>query len=395
MEASDLALRSSLRPRYLLAAALTAGLGVGAAPAAAAPAKISIEASRRILTGGEVVVLRGRVRGGERADRVRIVNQLGRTVAAARTDARGLYSARVRPWYSGAFRARSRGKLSRPVELRVGARVKTRLEWVPLFGEARVSGRVRPAHPGGRVWVSLERNGKHLLKRRVALRSGSRLVFRFRVRDPGSYRAIVRFDDARHVPSRDASRRLRTRLPRLSQGARGPSVRRLERRLARLGYHLTGVNRSFDYRTADALRAFHKVQHMNRSSVATEATWRAMASPRRPRPRTRRPRLHVEVDQSRQVLYVVRRGRIRKVLHTSTGFAGATRDGVWRVHRKLEGYSPGRLYYPSYFDGLRAIHGWPDVPPTPQSHGCARVPMWAAKWIYRRVSLGTQVRIYH
>jgi N-acetylmuramoyl-L-alanine amidase len=65
------------------------------------------------------------------------------------------------------------------------------------------------------------------------------------------------------------------------------------------------------------------------------------------------------------------------------------------VHRKLEGYSPGRLYYPSYFDGLRAIHGWPDVPPSPRSHGCARVPMWAAKWIYRQVSLGTQVRIYH
>jgi hypothetical protein len=245
------------------------------------------------------------------------------------------------------------------------------------------------------VWVRIKRNGKPLLKRRVALRDGARVSFRFRVRDPGAYRATVRFDDARHIPSRSATRWHMTVLPGLAQGARGDRVRRLERRLTRLGYHLKGVDKRFDYRTADALRAFHKVQRMDRTPEASESTWRALAGPRRPRARSRSPRFHIEIDQSKQVLYLVRRGRIRRILHTSTGLNGATRDGVWTVHRKLAGYSPGRLYYPSYFDGLRAIHGWPDVPPSPQSHGCARVPMWAARWIYKRVSLGTQVRIYH
>lgn len=356
---------------------------------------MTIEASRRTVTAGRVVVLRGRVRAAARAEVVRIYNPRGEVVARTRTDARGRYSARVRPRHGGAFRAGWRGESSRRVVLRVAARVRARLSGVRLFGMAKVVGRVRPSHPGARAWVRIKRNGKLLLKRRLELRDGVRVAFRFRIREPGAYRAIVRFDDARHIPSRRATEWHRTDLPQLSQGGRGRRVRLLERRLAGLGYHLTGVNKHFDYRTADAVRAFHKVQHMDRVPTASEATWRALAAPRRPRARARRPRFHIEIDQSKQVLYVVRRGRIRKVLHTSTGFNGATRDGVWRVHRKLAGYSPGRLYYPSYFDGLRAIHGWPDVPPSPQSHGCARVPMWAARWIYGRVYLGTRVRIYH
>jgi lipoprotein-anchoring transpeptidase ErfK/SrfK len=97
------------------------------------------------------------------------------------------------------------------------------------------------------------------------------------------------------------------------------------------------------------------------------------------------------------VLFTVRNRKVRKILHVSTGGAGVgvTRDGRWRVHRRLAGFSPGRLYYPSYFDGLRAIHGWPEVPPTPASHGCVRVPMWAARWIFDQTSVGTLVNVYH
>jgi lipoprotein-anchoring transpeptidase ErfK/SrfK len=84
-----------------------------------------------------------------------------------------------------------------------------------------------------------------------------------------------------------------------------------------------------------------------------------------------------------------------EIVHVSTGAGGATRDGVFNVHRKIAGYSPGRLYYPSYFDGNRAVHGWPEVPPTPASHGCVRVPYWVAKWIHGIMHYGMQVRVYH
>jgi lipoprotein-anchoring transpeptidase ErfK/SrfK len=125
------------------------------------------------------------------------------------------------------------------------------------------------------------------------------------------------------------------------------------------------------------------------------ATWRKLQDPLKPKPRHKKPRMHIEIDQTRQLVFVVKRGKVRWILHTSTGAGGATRDGAWRVHRRLAGYSGNRLYYPSYFDGLRAIHGWPEVPTYNASHGCSRVPMWAATWIYGKADIGTRVFVYH
>jgi hypothetical protein len=104
---------------------------------------------------------------------------------------------------------------------------------------------------------------------------------------------------------------------------------------------------------------------------------------------------HIEVDQTKQVLYRVKRGRVVSILHVSTGAGGGTHDGLFTFHRRVDGYSPNRLYYPVYFDGLRAIHGWPEVPTYPASHGCVRVPMWVAKWIAARVDIGHKILIYH
>ncbi|HZB03931.1 MAG TPA: L,D-transpeptidase, partial [Actinomycetota bacterium] len=146
---------------------------------------------------------------------------------------------------------------------------------------------------------------------------------------------------------------------------------------------------------ADAVLAFHKVQGMNRSRSVGRATWRRLSDPRLPSPRSRASNVHVEIDQSKQVLYVVRQGEIDDIVHTSTGAGGATRDGVFHVFRKIAGYSPNRLYYPSYFDGGRAVHGWPQVPTYPASHGCARVPYWAAKYLHALMGLGMEVRVYH
>ena len=336
----------------------------------------------------------GRVRPAARGDTVRIVDARGRVWGRDKTDGDGRYSIRVSPRRRTHFRARWRGRSSEPLRITVRARIRVRLREVNLFGRAKITGIVRPAHRRARVTVRLARNGRVLRRRKVLLR-GRRYSTRFRIGLPGSYRAKVRFDDHDHLAARDHSARRRTRLPSLNKRSHGGHVRRLERRLAQLGYLIKRVNRHYDFRTADAVRAFHKVQRRERRHTVDEWTWRALARPRRLRPRVRRPRFHIEIDQTKQVLFTVRRGRVARIIHTSTGRGGITRDGVWRVFRKIRGYSPGRLYYPSYFDGLRAIHGWPSVPTSAASHGCARVPMWTAKWIFRRAPIGTKVRIYH
>jgi peptidoglycan hydrolase-like protein with peptidoglycan-binding domain len=187
-----------------------------------------------------------------------------------------------------------------------------------------------------------------------------------------------------------------TPLPTLRMGSRGVFVGLLERRLASLHYRLVGIDRSFDLRTADAVMAFRKVQRMQRTTVVDASVWRRLADPIVPHPRVKTGGFHIEVDQTRQVLYTVDDGAVTNIMHVSTGKPSTpTRDGSFFVDRKLAGYSAHLLYYPSYFDGNRAIHGWPDVPSYAASHGCVRVPFWNAQWIFGLTPIGTRVVVYH
>jgi hypothetical protein len=377
----------------LIVLLLTGVAGSAGATEGSAPT-ITLEASRRTLPYGQTVTLSGTVTPAPApGTSVQIVPDAGPAMEAP--VAGSAFSLEYQPERTVVLRAVLEDGQSEPLRIRVRAVVRANLQRVFLFGKALVTGRVLPAHPGERVEVILRR-GKQVAARRWARQDqDGRFRVRIPVRRPGTYRALARFGDEDHLPGKHLTRPRTTPLPRLSRGAQGIHVRLLERRLLRLGYHLTGIDRSFDHRTGDAVVAFHKVQRMPRTKVVTEATWRRLASPFRPRPRATKPAFHIEIDQTRQVIYVVREGRIAKIVHTSTGRNNYTRDGVFRVHRKIAGYSPGRLYYPSYFDGLRAVHGWPEVPTYPASKGCARVPNWTAVWLHDIMPIGTVVRVYH
>lgn len=276
-----------------------------------------------------------------------------------------------------------------PVEVKAAVH----LAHVELFGRAVITGRVTP-DVDARPLVKLKRNGKTVTQRRVDLRKDGRFTIRLRIARPGSYRASIIVAGSGIERAQEETGSHSPALPALPQGARGGYVGRLERRLKALGYYLPATNRYFGVETSDALLAFNKIQRTARVGTVNEATWRALADPIRPRPQTKSP-WHFEIDQTRQVILVVKDGKVRWILHTSTGAGGATHDGTYSVHRKLAGYSVGRLYYPSYWDGLRAFHGWPEVPTYPASHGCARVPMWSAQWMYSLARIGDTVHVYH
>jgi lipoprotein-anchoring transpeptidase ErfK/SrfK len=127
--------------------------------------------------------------------------------------------------------------------------------------------------------------------------------------------------------------------------------------------------------------------------------WRALGAGRIPRPRYSSPADHIEVNKGRQVLYVVRRGRTALIVPISTaGISGTyTPVGRFSVYRKVGGFDPsplGTLYDPMYFTGGYAIHGNPSVPPYPASHGCVRVPMWVAPYLYATTPYGQTVYVY-
>jgi hypothetical protein len=178
--------------------------------------------------------------------------------------------------------------------------------------------------------------------------------------------------------------------PRLAPGSRGASVRALETRLAELRFAVQqdGV---FGGDDTDALLAFQKLAGLPRTGIADAAVWRRLLVARAPA--ARYPGNHVEVDKARQVLFVVRGGKVALIVPTSTGATGNTPVGEWRVYRKVAGFD-WVLYYPSYFLRGFAVHGYPDVPPYPASHGCARIPMWIATTVYGDMPDGSTVYVY-
>ena len=385
------------RTQAFLAIVAASALVIGFAPAATAqdPPGVTLEAGRRAIDFGKTVLLSGEISPAAEGETVSIVDEEGRERASAVTNAQGRYKVRVSPRYTTRYQALWVAVPSEPVTVKVRPLVNLRLQALRLFGKARISGTVRPKQESGRVAVTLRRNGKSVWTRRVALRQGRRFGTSFTVGRAAAFGAVASYTDAAGARGDDRTRRLSPALPYLSQGARGVYVRLLEKRLCELRYHLMACNRSFDVDTGDALRAFNKVEGRDRLGTVDAGTWKALASARVARPRYRTRGFHIEIDQTRQVVLMVKDAKVTAVLHTSTGAGNATRDGTFHVFRKLAGYSPNRLYYPSYFDGLRAFHGWPEVPTYNASHGCARLPMWAAKWVYAKAVIGTRVHVYH
>ena len=119
--------------------------------------------------------------------------------------------------------------------------------------------------------------------------------------------------------------------------------------------------------------------------------------------------LRIDVDLSRQMLSVIdESGNVKKVLPISSGSGrwyvsegerrkAVTPTGRFRVYRKIPGWrkSPlGLMYYPVYIVGGVAIHGSPYVPRRPASHGCIRIPMYAAKAFYDATEIGTVVLVH-
>lgn len=180
------------------------------------------------------------------------------------------------------------------------------------------------------------------------------------------------------------------------------------KRLAELGYWLKEEEAGEDASLRHALIAFQKVEGRPRTGKLTKEELEAVRTAKAPKPRET-GYAHIEVDLCRQVLFLVEADdKPLRVLPVSTGSGkcftegGRTRlaitpTGRFKVQWKLKGWrkSPlGLLYYPNYFyDGV-AIHGNPSVPTEPASHGCVRIPMFAAEQFSELAPVGTVVIVY-
>jgi hypothetical protein len=385
-----------VRRALALAATTIVALGLSATPARAAPPAVTLQTSTTTIVVGHGVTLSGQTDPATGGATVEIRDPAEQVLATATTGAAGAYSIRLSPEETVTLHAVWGSTASDPITVRVRARVEVRLPQVRLFDVVTVHGSVWPTVAGGKAVVELRRGGRVVRRRRARVTRSGAFRQQFRIDQPGTYRVRAWFSDATHLKGSSVDGPRKTRLPSLHKGSHGIYVSLLEHRLVKLDYRLVRIDKRYDFRTADAVLAFRKVQRMRRIFSVNAATWRALADPRRPHPHSHKRGFHIEADQTRQVLYTVQDGAITNILHISSGKPSTpTHDGRFRVYRKIAGYSPHRLYYPSYFDGNRALHGWTDVPTYPASHGCVRIPYWNARFIYRLGRIGTRVIVYH
>jgi len=187
----------------------------------------------------------------------------------------------------------------------------------------------------------------------------------------------------------------------VSPGDEGDFVLNLQRRLSELGYWVGEPDAKYSALTTQAVMAFQKYSVMERTGKADQATIDALAIATRPVARTTEGDI-AEVDKKRQLVFLVRGGKVLWAFNTSTGSGvhytetgrdgqpvsgvASTPDGNFAINRAISSgwhlSDLGQLWRPRYFNGGIAFHGATSIPARPASHGCVRLTVQAMDFMW-------------
>lgn len=198
----------------------------------------------------------------------------------------------------------------------------------------------------------------------------------------------------------------------------GSETVRLQERLLDLGFWVQATDGSYGLTTRQAVMAFQKYLGLPADGVMDETTAAYMSQlTERPQGRADAGTL-IEVDKTRQLLFIVIEGRTEWILNTSTGTeipyerpnannpdiiergSSITPNGLHNVNRShADGWREGDLgeiYRPRYFIGGVAVHGSNSIPNYAASHGCVRVSVPAMDWIWENdfMPMGSPVWVH-
>lgn len=182
-----------------------------------------------------------------------------------------------------------------------------------------------------------------------------------------------------------------------------------EKLLSERGYWIISIDGKKDASTFHAITAFQKVEGRKRTGILTATELAAIAASARPGAFFPISSAHIEINITRQVLFLVDAGNlVIKILPVSTGSeeryfsegrwqTAHTPRGAFQITRQIKGVrrAPlGTLYDPNYFSGGVAIHGSNSIPFSPASHGCVRIPRFASKEFREMVYVGMNVFVF-
>jgi lipoprotein-anchoring transpeptidase ErfK/SrfK len=382
-----------VRRLFLLAAVLLA-FPAAVSRADTAPATLTLTGPGATTYGHEIDFV-GRLTPAAAGTRVRLFRGTNFVTATA-TTATGSFVFKVAVANPGPFHAEAAGVASPPVTVRIVPFLDTSLVGARVAGSPlSLTAKLRPSY-AGTLRVKVERPGG----RRYSQLFGSSAAVSLGTSAIESFKVVV--EDVPKPGFAAVSRTLSVALrpPSLAYGSKSPLVAEFLRQLSALGYEVPSTTQqTFDYDVEESVWAFQKVENLDRTGVVDATFWAHLANPVVPKPRYFQPGSHIEVDKAKQVLYVVRDGKVVHISPVSTaGLPGrSTPEGQFSIYRKVPGYDPsplGILYKPMYFTGGYAIHGNPSVPPYPASHGCIRVPNFVIERLYETENYGETVYVY-
>jgi len=200
-------------------------------------------------------------------------------------------------------------------------------------------------------------------------------------------------------------------------GSIGPVVARVQNRLREFGVFRGTADGRYGRETAASVVAFHKLVGVERSHRWTVKDWNVAPDVDHEAILARHPSQadRVEVDVTRQLLFVIRDNNVAAVVPVSTGngetywsqnggddgtggeVKANTPRGSFRITHHIDGWRVnylGGLYKPWYFTPYYAIHGSRRVPAYPASHGCVRIPTWESDHLDVLLEVGMPVHIW-
>lgn len=311
----------------------------------------------------------------------------GVVVAQAQTAADGGFSFNLRLVSPGPYVARSGSVESAPVSARIRPIITASLQGDRVVGQPlQLRAGIQPSAAGKLRLIVIR--GHHRVRSRFVT---TRKPFALTLSKAARYVAWVEVEPNTGYTQIARELRFGVSAPSLHLGSHGRSVRLLERELIAHRFALLHADSAFGADTLEAVYALQKLAGLSRSGRMSAAAWRALGRSEPPRPRLRGT--YIEVNKTKQILFVVRKSKVTLIVPVSTGATGNTPIGVFHVYSKVPGGAV--MYYSNYFTGAFAIHGYVDVPPYPASHGCVRVPMWIAPHLYGLISLNSRVYIHY
>lgn len=283
--------------------------------------------------------------------------------------------------------------VARPGKLTINVKAPYR-GGIALRGDKLVvTGVLTPRLRGQGVQLRLTRGARTVQSRRVRTAAGGRFRTILRASDTG--KLVVRAKHARSGEVKAATARARpvvSYAPDLSFGSRGALLDRFQKGLRALKYPAprSGV---YDAATGRAVMAFRKLNGLTRTEAPNASIIRDVLAGRGGY-KVRHPKAghHVEADLSRQILVLVNGNKVVRIEPTSSGKPSTpTVRGTYRFYMKTPGTNSHQMVYSSYFIRGYAIHGYADVPSYNASHGCLRIPIPDAVYVYNWVNIGDAI----